>query len=662
MAMRTDVDAQSPEEETRYQAVLALRDATAEVGGRLIAALYDPSWRVRKLAAERLGALRDPNSIIPDLLAVLGDRGETGARNAAAEALSRMGSASTAALIAHLRHPDPDQRKFAADILGQMGASVAQDPLIAALEDVDPNVRVAAAEALGQVGGAAAARALDRALGVDDALLRLAALESLIRLRSPPPLPELLALAEQPALARAATRALGLIAQPAALSALVRALGGSVRPVREAALAALGLQVRSSGAERVVVIEQELLGAQRREPRMVEWLEQGLALEDVDARRGAVFALGQLRHLPAATLIAESAEDERLAEDVTFALVQMGPAVARAIAERLERLPPSARMAATEALIQLAEPGLVAPLSRLLGSSEADLQLLTVKALGRSRSVDAISVLSPLFSNPGLAAAAGRALIALAASFPAQVRAELELQIQTGVTPTALRALATVAGPDALPVLQRALRDPAPGVRAASAEALAHLRGREGADLLRMALADEAVEVRAAATRALSELPVEDATPLLRLALSDPDPEIVAAAVDAAAEVGAADVVHRLVDLVGGAHALTAVRALRALSRLGQVTGIVLERATAHPDPEVAREAVLVGAAVAEGVPLALRMLSHARWDVRAAAARALAASAGAEVLPEVDGALAAESDPLVREALADARDLLARR
>ena len=52
----------------------------------------------------------------------------------------------------------------------------------------------------------------------------------------------------------------------------------------------------------------------------------------------------------------------------------------------------------------------------------------------------------------------------------------------------------------------------------------------------------------------------------------------------------------------------------------------VLAAALNHADPEVLREAVIAGAALDGGVGLAEPNLDRPRWDVRVAAARALAA------------------------------------
>ncbi|MBX7102283.1 MAG: PBS lyase, partial [Myxococcaceae bacterium] len=59
---------------------------------------------------------------------------------------------------------------------------------------------------------------------------------------------------------------------------------------------------------------------------------------------------------------------------------------------------------------------------------------------------------------------------------------------------------------------------------------------------------------------------------------------------------------------------------------------------------------------------LAGGLLAHARWDVRVAAARALAAGAGREALVPLHRVLEKESDPMARELLVAAAGTLAER
>jgi HEAT repeat protein len=88
----------------------------------------------------------------------------------------------------------------------------------------------------------------------------------------------------------------------------------------------------------------------------------------------------------------------------------------------------------------------------------------------------------------------------------------------------------------------------------------------------------------------------------------------------------------------------------------------VLKNAASHPDAEVVKAALSAGAAAEVGVTLALSLLGHSRWDVRAAAARVLGDSGGPECLDAARQALEAEADALARQTLSDAVERLSRR
>src|SRR5512132_2882613 len=146
------MEAPGRDEETRYRALMELDLRAQDAPAQVCAALADDSWRVRKAAAGRVPELARPAAAIDGLLELLARRGEPGPRNAAAEALAKVGAPALPALVRLLGHPDPDQRKFAAEILGQSAQPQAEAALLLALDDADANVRVAAAEALGAVG------------------------------------------------------------------------------------------------------------------------------------------------------------------------------------------------------------------------------------------------------------------------------------------------------------------------------------------------------------------------------------------------------------------------------------------------------------------------------------------------------------------------------
>ncbi|MBZ4420028.1 HEAT repeat domain-containing protein [Myxococcus sp. RHSTA-1-4] len=651
-----------PEEEARYRALQELDPRTAGALEVLVAGLHDESWRVRHVAAEALKRLPSSRDVAERLICVLGERGETGARNAAAEALAGLGGAALGPLVRLLSHPDPDQRKFAADILGQLGQRAAEPALVLALEDTDLNVRVAVSEALGRVGGDRSARALEELLADPEPLLRLSALEGLALLRRPPPLPVVMTLLEDSRLQRSAFRVLGLVPQVVATERICQGLASSVRSVREAALGALGTQTSLVEPVRRVEIEAVVRAALRRLPDAAERLAQALESEDVTVRAGALVAVAALGEASLAVPVAEAAREDRLLREVLNTLGRLGPEGGQALLASMADLSLPARSAAVEALGDLVDPGSVTALCALLEWAEEDLRALVVRALGRTRSPEAVLPLVDLLVDRTLTGAATRALGVLAVSCRAAVLEALEDAVTRRATPAAVAALARVGGAPALPVLRLLARDAEAPWRAAAVEAAGEVDGLAGRELSRAALADEAAPVRVAGVRAMGRMGGAEAGALLRPALHDEDPSVRRAAVEAVGECGAVERAADLEELVRHPDGALAAAAVRALARLGVAGPRVLREAAGHPDAEVVKAALSAGAVSADGVALALTLLGHPRWDVRAAAARVLGDSGGPECLDAARRAMEAESDALARQTLSDAVERLSRR
>ncbi|HEX8819840.1 MAG TPA: HEAT repeat domain-containing protein [Archangium sp.] len=651
-------------EEVRYRALLELDGSAPDAREALVAGLHDESWRVRRAAAEGLTRLPEREAVVERLISVLGERDETGARNAAAESLAGMGETAVEPLMRLLSaHPDPDQRKFAADILGQLGRAEAEDALVKAmLEDVDLNVRAAAAEALGKVGGKVAARALERLLHDPEPLLQLSALESLAALHHPPPLPELVRLLGNPTLKRSAYRVLGLVTQVAATELVCRGLGAESRSTREAALVALGTQAFLAEASMRPEMDSAVRLALKRLPEASGWVASALESEDLELRAGALVAAAALREPQLALLVAEVAQEERLVPEVIRTLSHFGPETGRELLASMDRLSFPAREAAGHVLVEMVDATYVPELVQMLEWGEVDLKQVAVQALGRTRALEAVEPLSRLLDDPDLAGLATRALVTLAASFPRQVVDVLEAALERGAEPVVLSALVRVGGTAMLPLVRRTAREASVPLRATAVEVLAAVDPVGSLELARVALTDEHPRVRAAAVRVVGQLGDASAAGLLERALGDAALEVQLAALDAVGECGAVERVGDLEGLVHHPDGAVAFRAVQALARLGSLRDEVLRRAVRHADPEVVKTALLAGAASAEGVSLAVGLLGHAGWDVRAVAARVLGDSGGTECLPATRAALAAETDALARRALVDAVERLSRR
>ncbi|HET8541592.1 MAG TPA: HEAT repeat domain-containing protein [Anaeromyxobacter sp.] len=674
--------ARHADEETRYRAIRELDPDDAGDRQVLLERLGDASWRVRSAAAERVGSGADPRPVLPALLDLLAGGATVGARDAAARALARAGGAAVAPLVERLGGPDPDLRQAAAAVLAAIADRRAAPALTARLADPDPNVRAAAADALGKIGGREAVEALRAAVDSDDATLRLSALEALAQLGASLPPAQLARVLEDRALRRPAYRLLGASDDPGAIPLLARGLRDPSRSVREAALAALGQQRTRQGAGALAALLDALRAAARDDPGVADAWAEALASEDPRVAAGAlaaVAAAGEARHVAAMLRLAEDERHRALVEEALEGLAP-GPELRAALADSLPSLGLLARLTALAALARLGSPASFESLVREASDPEAYAQAEAIAALGRLVDVRGVAPLAGLLGDdaPRAAGLASSALVRIAqAGAGGRAAVVAALRDRAGAAPSAAlyRAIGATGDAEDLALLRAALAAEAATHRASAAAAIGALARRGVAPgaipELAAALADPAPAVRSSAARALAdavraarerragEAPPAEVLARLRAALEDADPGVRAAAAEALGVAGRAGDARALAALAGSADATpqVAVAALHALAALGGAPGDVVARAARHADPEVAKEAVLAAARVPgpDGERVIRDAAASPRWDVRQAAARALAERGDRALAAEAARAAAADPDPLVARAFADA-------
>lgn len=678
--------ARHPDEETRYQAVAALDPGDAGDRDVLLERLGDPSWRVRSAAVERIAASPEPAGACAALLAVVSTGATVGARDAAATALSRLGPAVVPQLVERLGGDDPDLRQATAAILGVIADRRAVAPLTARLADRDPNVRAAAAEALGKIGGREALEALRAAADSDDPTLRLGAVEALGQLGACVSAEQLERLLADRALRRPAYRLLGACEDAVALPFVLRGLCDPSRSVRDAALGALGRQRARRTASELAPLLAGVRAAAERDPGLADSWAAALGSEEPFVAIGGLAVLGAggaSRHVAAMLRLAEDERTRALAEEAVEALPP-GPELRAALADALPSLGQLSRLAALAALARLGSPAALESIVREASDPDAYAQSEAVAALGRIGDARGVEPLAGLLGDdaPAVAGAASSALLRIARASPAARAAVVAtLRDRAGASPSAAlyRTLGAAGEPEDLEVLRAGLRAEAAARRGAAAAAIASLARRglvSAAPLpeLVAALADPAWPVRAAAARSLAELSrtvpeVREAVCVgaleaLRAALRDAEPAVRAAAADALGACGRVELADDLAPLVAGAAspAPVVVAALHALVALGAAPAELVARAAAHPDPEVVKEAVLAAARLPGGEAIVRAAAASPRWDVRQAAARALEVRGDRALAPEAARLAAAEPDPLVARAFADAARALGTR
>ena len=148
----------------------------------LVHGMGDPDWRVRREAIETVVKTIDADpTLIEELIDALVQGENVGLRNAALEALARLGDVAAKPLSQRLAVLDGGGRKFILEALGQSESASAVDEIAQFVQDQDPNIAAAAVDALARIGGPIAETHLRALLASDDLYQRLAALDGLVR-------------------------------------------------------------------------------------------------------------------------------------------------------------------------------------------------------------------------------------------------------------------------------------------------------------------------------------------------------------------------------------------------------------------------------------------------------------------------------------------------
>lgn len=687
-ALDAELGADDPERR-RHALRHLLRLDPADAAHRLLLALGDRDWRVRKEAVGLGGALAS-EAIVDALAGALGEADDVGLRNAAVEALVRCGGArATRAAARVARGGDADARKLAVEVLAELPSPESAEVLLEVLaQDDDPNVVAAAAAALGRASRLdddardLAVRALLARLGDADVSLRAAALEALGALGARPAFAELAACVAHP-LTRAA--ALALVAaerDPQGLRAACEALEEGPAALfqagaRAAARAGEPLAHDPSGRD-------ELRRRLRARPDVLERLRALLAEAPHELRGAALVLLGLAGDPDDLVAVAEATDDPDVADRAELALTLFGDEArssVRASAARpddehaVTRGSEAFRRAPRASLVVLATSsasppeGAASAARAALSDGRTEVLTEALRVLGAlGDGADAARLVEHVVHpDEAVRAVAGEALRTLARRFPSDLPRAPDAPVRRGLrapdddglrVSVALWHAYVVAGratAAALAGLDEALGSGPEDVRAAAAVALGDAGDTAREPSLLAATTDESARVVRAAVHALGALgatarlaalaaddALEAAGPAL-LALAALDPERAAAAARAS--------------LAGkGAAAAAAVDALASLP-----PGLArdpLASAAQHPDPAVAAQAVAALAPHGGDDVLAVfcRALEHPDARVRAAATAGLAARLPDDAARDALRArLDRELDPRVRRALAAA-------
>jgi HEAT repeat protein len=297
--------------ETRKEAAQeAGASGNARAVPALIEAMRDEDTHVRVAVMEALGRLSDPKAIEPlSGFLVNPVKKERHAKyehheahdiTAAAMALSALGEPAFQALLDALNSESREVRRASVQALGTLRSPRAVAPLVRALDDSRSEVRKSAAQALGDLGDRSALKGLSQALGHKDPDTRRAAAEAMGKLGSDDAVLLLARAVEdkEEGVQMAVIAALKSIGGASAALSLKPALHGGRKNVRVASAAALqSMAIPAATAEEraaIAVLTGDFTGAVREGQVAAKALMEALSSADVQHRRQAASALGEL--------------------------------------------------------------------------------------------------------------------------------------------------------------------------------------------------------------------------------------------------------------------------------------------------------------------------------------------------------------------------------
>ena len=628
----------------------------------------DPSWRVRKAAVEVLVGFPEPRSRDRALGEALRSEDNAGKRNSAIEIFIRLGRKALPEIEKLSRDQDPEVRKFAMEILGEIGGKEVLPLLISSLSDPDENTRMAAVEALGKVGTETAVEPLIKNLGPSTGLnfLILQALKELGSRGALLPVEPLSHRLENPTLREVALAALGASRNPKALSVLIqKTREGGPRP-KEKALLALSELLNSQ-------TELELAPGDLSAGEILPLLQS----PKDQTRLSAIRVLSRI-HTPEVLealfpLLASGSEEEqslaragisRLGAEPLAGLIRRYPKLKEEERSRVMELLGNFDCGGNSAFDTLREK-LIRNTLTVPGPSGKE-KIEAALAVGRLGLIGMIPELTHLLDEleSELSAAALSALRLLSETDKSRVVQEVLGRLKDGsecVQRNSIILMGEIQAQEALGDLILALKAESAGVREAAAITLAELRIPSAAENLILSLADEDPRVRVAAARALGLLGQEKSLEPLLHALRDDDLWARTSVVEALGRIGRGDprVISALSSELEKGEGPVAEAAVRALAGIGgKDVRTELRKALRASDPEVVVAAVESLTPFQEGeLPreLLFELLSHPAFNIRLRLVQALkdlAARKDPAIAAALQERLELEEDPLVREAV----------
>ncbi len=644
--------------EFRRKAVLELKGKPADRAvPRLLKALEDSSWRVRKTASEILMEEWPLEHYAGGLIRLLYLEDNAGARNSAIETLVRLGKKITPFLAEAFETPNADVRKFIIDIVGEVKDTKALPLLLKALKDEDDNVKASAVEHLGRMGDSSVVDALIEILKGGDLWTAFPAADALGRIGDKKAIPSLLEALSVKALREPVLKGLGHLSVPETLRHIVPFLVDSSRSIQEETLKTIGtFYHKGVSADFIYETVRRYCG-----PEIIDRLASLAWSKKADVRVNAILLMGLLQDERALGPLLELFMDESLAEDVKKALIFIGRSKPAALISLFETENEYQLRFISEVAANVASPLYYSVFEKLLVDGDGHVRALAAIGLSKIGDLRAVVPLKNLLSDPyvDVQEAAVAALSTLREGIDVGEFISLLEDKNPVVRRNAASLLGKLGAEESLKALAFALKDGDVSVRQAVIGALSTIRTPESTKCLIFALTDENPSIRASAALSLGSHGGGQTIESLILLLSDTDDSVRVAAIRSLGMTGEKKAVKSLIGMLVDHNGFIVTTAIESLGKLkGEEARNALIGMVSSDDREIRRTAIRSLASF-EGIEGAvLPYLNDPDWATRVAAVEVLGRRGTEKVRGEIEKLFDYEEDPAVRRAIEECLDV----
>lgn len=587
----------SSDEEERRIAVDSLKsDGSSEARESIYIALGDESWRVRKTAVDSILHYKDAEGLVDSLIESLRNEKNPGLRNSSIEVLVKIGSPTVTKLLTLFDDSDPDIRKFACDILGEIKEPSSITAIGGLLSDEDNNVRSSASETLGKIGGSEVVGVLVDALEMDNLWLRFSTLQALGKVGTGVPYEPVVKFFEDQMLRKGVLDALASTNDNRAIPYFLKGLGDKSSTTRNSAVLGLSKFLLSLSTDEIVNLSDDIRDAIDK-----DLISAMLDSHSMDIKKGLVIILTVAKLLVEPEKLIHTASEGHIVSEISKLFLSCKDESYKFLTSNLSKFNDRERALACSLFGDIGVDQDVSPVLRnALKDSYGHTRRCALLSLSKLNSIGSISDMVMLLDDE-YEDVAGQAVSSIAniSSHSPQSKVNIIKMLTADfkeASPTLRSNIISVVGrigdSGDEEIVLSAMKDEDSKVRQSGVLALGSINPSDSFEHLSIALTDESHDVRLSTISVLGDLKSRESEKVLVLALKDEDSWIKSAAIRSLALIGTDSAVEAIGSVISGDTVVVAMTALDSIEELRGKRGIkYLEKGLLHADSTVVEAA-----------------------------------------------------------------------